>query len=77
MQHHVRVLVPFRAGRFDSDRIGSRFVELLPGSVLMTAQERDLPGLMTVLQDGEQLLVFGSDLRERTEIVHRATGAAF
>lgn len=69
IEHQMRVLFPFRAVQVDLDRGASRFVELRAGTILATAGELDRAGLLTVLQEGKRLLVFGSDLRERTELL--------
>jgi len=74
-RYEVRVVLPLLAVRSDLNRGGSRFVELTAGSVIVTAEAFDKPGLLKVRKGEEELLVFARDLQERTEPLYGATGS--
>jgi hypothetical protein len=46
-----------------------RFMRVPPGAILETTSDLHEPGLVTVMLDGESLLVFSRDITECTEPV--------
>ena len=60
---HLQVTSPLLA----IDARGSKFVVIPAGSIVHTSDDFPGPGFHPVMYDGQDLLAFTRDLRERTE----------